>query len=160
MSHALVQRKSINLCWSLLRNLDFACWSYPQFVSESHDTMVLSCTLALLSSLIGRLEPINRHFIIGHWLGGFPCVRRKDIYSHFRICVVSWMPLALLVVSSPLSTIFIIGFYLEGLFCVLLAFGTRERRTRSLVREHVLHLFSTKLWSSYFVPRADWWEMP
>jgi hypothetical protein len=65
MSHALVQRKSINLCRPLLRNLDFACRPYPQFVSESHDTMVLSCTLALLSSLVGHLEPNNRHFIIG-----------------------------------------------------------------------------------------------
>jgi hypothetical protein len=65
MSHALVQRKSHNLRRPL-RNLDFACWTYPQFVSESHDTMVLSCTMALLASLIGHLEPNNRHFIIGH----------------------------------------------------------------------------------------------
>jgi hypothetical protein len=50
MSHALVQRKSINLLQPLLKNLDFACQSYPQFVSESHDTMVLLCILALLSS--------------------------------------------------------------------------------------------------------------
>jgi hypothetical protein len=66
MSHALVQRKSINLCQPLLRNIDFAYHSYPQFVSESHDTMVLSCTLALLASSVGHLEPKNRHFIIGH----------------------------------------------------------------------------------------------
>jgi hypothetical protein len=39
MSHALVQRKSINLCRPLLRTLDFACQPYPQFVSESHDTV-------------------------------------------------------------------------------------------------------------------------
>jgi hypothetical protein len=64
-SGTLVQRKSINLCRPLLRNIDFACRPYPQFVSESHDTMVLSCTLALLSSLVGHLEPNNRHFIIG-----------------------------------------------------------------------------------------------
>jgi hypothetical protein len=36
MPHALVQRNSINLCLPLLRNLDFACRPYPQFVSESH----------------------------------------------------------------------------------------------------------------------------
>jgi hypothetical protein len=66
MSHALVQRKSINLCHPLLKNLDFACRPYPQFILESHDTLVLSCTLALLSSLVGHLEPNNRHFIIGH----------------------------------------------------------------------------------------------
>jgi hypothetical protein len=65
MSHALVQRKSINLCRPLLRNIDFAYRPYRQFVSESHDTMVLSCTLALLSSLVGHLEPNNQHFIIG-----------------------------------------------------------------------------------------------
>jgi hypothetical protein len=65
MSHALVQRKSINMCWPLLRTLDFACRPYPQFVSESHDIVVLSCTLALLSSLVGNLEPNSRHFIIG-----------------------------------------------------------------------------------------------
>ena len=64
MSHALVQRKSINLCRPLLKNLDFAC-PYPQFVLESHDTLVLSCTLALLSSLVSNLEPNGRHFIIG-----------------------------------------------------------------------------------------------
>jgi hypothetical protein len=66
MSHALVQRKSHNLRRPLLRNIDFACRPYPQFVSESHDTMVLSCTLALLASSVGHLEPNNRHFIIGH----------------------------------------------------------------------------------------------
>jgi hypothetical protein len=66
MSHALVQRKSINLCRPLLINLDFACRPYPQFVSESHDTVVLSCTVALLSPLVGNLEPNSRHFIIGH----------------------------------------------------------------------------------------------
>jgi hypothetical protein len=66
MSHALVQRKSINLCWPFLRTLEFACWSYPQFVSESHDVVVLSCTLVILSSLVGNLEPNSRHFIIGH----------------------------------------------------------------------------------------------
>jgi hypothetical protein len=65
MSHALVQRKSINLCLPFLRTLDFACQSYPQFVSESHDVVVLSRTLVLLSSLVGNLEPINQHFIIG-----------------------------------------------------------------------------------------------
>jgi hypothetical protein len=66
MSHSLVQRKSINLCRPLLRTLDFACWPYPQFVLESHDTIVLSCTLVLLSSLVGNLDPNSRHFIIGH----------------------------------------------------------------------------------------------
>jgi hypothetical protein len=65
MSHALVQRKYINLCRPPLRTLDFACRPYPQFVSESHDTVVLSCTLALLSSLVGHLGPSSRHFIIG-----------------------------------------------------------------------------------------------
>jgi hypothetical protein len=60
MSHAIVQRKYINLHRPLLINLDFACQPYPQFVSKSHDTMVLSCTLALLSSLVGHLEPNNR----------------------------------------------------------------------------------------------------
>jgi hypothetical protein len=49
MSHALVQRKSINLCWPFLRTFDFVCWIYPQFVSELHDTLVLSLTMVLLS---------------------------------------------------------------------------------------------------------------
>jgi hypothetical protein len=66
MPHALVQRKSINLCRALLRNIDFSYRPYPKFVSKSDDTLVLSCTLALLSSLVGHLEPNNRHFIIGH----------------------------------------------------------------------------------------------
>ena len=144
MSHALVQRNSIKLCWPLLRTLDFACRPYPQFVSESHDTLVLWCTLALLSSLVGHLEPNNRHFIMVHWMGGFPCVQWQDIYSHFGIRAVSWMPLALLVVSSHLSTIFITGYYSEGIFRVPLAFGTCERFTRSLVHEHVLRLISSK----------------
>ena len=144
MSHALVQRKSINMCWPLLRTLDFACRPYPQFVSESHDIVVLLFTLVLLSSLVGNLEPKNRHFIIGHWLGGFPCVRQQYIYSHFAIHAVSWMPLALLMVSSPLSTVFIFGCYSEGLFRVPLAFDTRKRHTGLLVHEHVLRLISTK----------------
>jgi hypothetical protein len=42
---------------------------------------------------------------------------------------VSWIPLALLVVSLPLSAVFIIGFYSEGLFHVPLALVTRERHT-------------------------------
>jgi hypothetical protein len=66
MSHALVQSKYINLCHPFLRTLDFSCRPYPQFVSESHDTIVLSCTLALLSSLVGHLEPNSQQFIIGH----------------------------------------------------------------------------------------------
>jgi hypothetical protein len=74
MSHSLVQRKSINLCRPFLRTLNFACRSYPQFVSNSHDIVVLSRTLVLLSSLVGNLESNSRHFIIGHCLGGFPCV--------------------------------------------------------------------------------------
>jgi hypothetical protein len=65
MSHAIVQRKSINMCQPLLKNLDVAYRPYPQFVSESHGIEVLSCTLALLSSLVGNLEPNNQHFIIG-----------------------------------------------------------------------------------------------
>jgi hypothetical protein len=52
--------------------------------------------------------------------------------------------LALLVVSSPLSTIFLIGCYSYGLFCVPLSLGTHERRIGSLVREHVLFLISSK----------------
>ena len=160
MSHALVQRKSINLCWPLLITLDFACRPYPQCFSESHDTIVLSCTLDLLSSLVGNLEPNNRHFIIGHWLGGFPCVRRQDIYSHIGIHAVSWIPLALLVVSLPLSAVFLISCYSKGLFRVPLAHGTHERRIGSLVREHVLRPISSKSWSFCFVPHAEWWEMP
>jgi hypothetical protein len=65
MFHALVQRKFINLCRPLLRTLDFAYQPYPQFVSESHDIVVLLCTLALLSSLVGNLEPNSQNFIIG-----------------------------------------------------------------------------------------------
>jgi hypothetical protein len=65
MSHALVQRMFINLCRPFLRTLDFACRPYPQFVSESHEVVVLLCTLVPLSSLVGNLEPSSRHFIIG-----------------------------------------------------------------------------------------------
>jgi hypothetical protein len=68
---------------------------------------------------------------------------------------MSWMPLALLVVSSPLLVVFIIGLYSEGLFRVLLAPGTHERCTRSLVHEHVLCLISSKSLSSCFVPRVE-----
>ena len=57
---------------------------------------------------------------------------------------MSWIPLALLVVSSPLLEVFIIVFYSKGLFCVSLAFGTHERCTGSLVREHVLRSISSK----------------
>ena len=109
MSHALVQMMFINLCLPFLRNLDFACHPYPQFVLASHDTAVLSHTLALLSLLVGNLEPNSQPFTIGHGMGGFPCVRWQDIYSHIGIHAVSWIPLALLVVSSPLLTIFLIG---------------------------------------------------
>jgi hypothetical protein len=59
MPHALVQMKSINLCWPLLITVDFACHPCPEFVSESHYTLVLLCTLDLLSSLVGHLEPNN-----------------------------------------------------------------------------------------------------
>ena len=156
MPHALVQRKYINLWRPFLRTLEFACQPYPQFVSESHDTMVLSCTLALLSSFVGYLEPNSWHFIIGHLLGGFFCVRWQYIYSHIGIRAMSWIPLSLLLVSSPLSAVFLIGCYSEGLFHVPLSLGTHERCTRSLVHEHVLRLISTKSWISYFVPHANW----
>jgi hypothetical protein len=45
---------------------------------------------------------------------------------------VSWIPLSLLVVSSPFSTIFLIGCYLEGPFHALLASGAYEGCTGSL----------------------------
>jgi hypothetical protein len=57
MYHALDQRMSINLCWPFLKTLDFSCRPYPQFVSESHEFVVLLPTLVLLSSLVGNLEP-------------------------------------------------------------------------------------------------------
>jgi hypothetical protein len=57
---------------------------------------------------------------------------------------MSWMPLALLVVSSPLSTKFLIGFYSEGLFHALLASNACERHTGMLVHEHFLHMSSSK----------------
>jgi hypothetical protein len=66
MSHALVQRMSINLCRPFLITLDFACRTHPQFVLESHEVVVLLLTLVLLSSLVGNLEPKSWHFIIGH----------------------------------------------------------------------------------------------
>ena len=81
------------------------------------------------------------------------------MYSHIGIHTVSWIPLSLLVVSLPLSVVFLIGFYSEGLFHVLLTFGTHERHTGPLVCEHVLRPISTKSWSSFFVPCADWWEI-
>jgi hypothetical protein len=67
---------------------------------------------------------------------------------------VSWIPLSLLVVSSPLSVIFLIGFYSEGLFHALLASGACERHTGSLVHEHVLRPSSSKSSSSCFVPHV------
>ena len=136
MSHGLVQRMSIILCRPFLITLDFACHPYPQCVSDLHEVVVLSFTLVLLSSLLGNLEPNSRHLLIGHWIRGFPCVRGKEIYSHIGICVVSWIRLSLLVVSSPLSAVFLIGFYSEGLFCALLASGACERHTWSLVHEN------------------------
>jgi hypothetical protein len=78
-------------------------------------------------------------------MGGFPYVQRQDIYSYFGIHAMSLMPLALLVVSLPLSAVFIIGCYSKGLFHVPLEFGTRERHIGSLVCENVLHPISTKL---------------
>jgi hypothetical protein len=66
MSHSFVQRMSSNLCQPLLRTIDFACHSYHQCVSELHKVVVLLYTLVLLLSLVGKLEPNNRHFIIGH----------------------------------------------------------------------------------------------
>ena len=67
---------------------------------------------------------------------------------------MSWIPLSLLVVSSPLSAIFLIGCYSEGIFRVLLASGARGILTRSLVHEHVLRLNSSKSSSSLFVPHS------
>jgi hypothetical protein len=49
---------------------------------------------------------------------------------------MSWIPLALLVVSSLLSTIFLI---LQDLFHTLLTSGACEGCTRSLVHEHIIH---------------------
>jgi hypothetical protein len=64
------------------------------------------------------------------------------MYSHIRILVVSWIPLSPLVVSSPLSTTFLISFYSESLFCVLLDSGACERHTWSLVCDHPIRLSS------------------
>jgi hypothetical protein len=64
MSHALIQKKSISLCWSFLRTLDFACRPYPQCFLESHEVVVLPCTLVLFS--LGNLEPSSQHILIGY----------------------------------------------------------------------------------------------
>jgi hypothetical protein len=79
----------------------------------------------------------------------------QEIYSHIGIRAVSWMPLALLVVSSPLSQFSLLAVYSEGLFRALLASGACERCTGSLVHEHVLHPSSSKSSSSCFVPRVE-----
>jgi hypothetical protein len=89
MSHDLVQRKSINLCRPLLITLDFAFWPYPQFVSKSHDSVVLSCTLALLSSLAGDLEPNSRTF--HHWSLArcfTLCLTARNLFTHWDSCSV------------------------------------------------------------------------
>jgi hypothetical protein len=89
MSHALVQRMSINLCRPFLRTLDFACRPYPQCVSELHEVVVLSCTLVLLSLWVGNLEPNSRHFLIGHLTGGFPlCSTTRNLFTHWDSCSV------------------------------------------------------------------------
>jgi hypothetical protein len=62
------------------------------------------------------------------------------------ICVVSWITLVLLVVSSPFPKVFLIGCYSEGIFRVMLALGTHERRRGSLVHEHVLASSSEHMW--------------
>jgi hypothetical protein len=64
---------------------------------------------------------------------------------------MSWIPLALLVVSLPFSVVFLIGCYSEGVFRALLPSGACKRHTRLLVLKHVLRLISSKSSSSYFV---------
>jgi hypothetical protein len=66
MSHALVQRMYVSLCRPFLRTLDFACHPYPQCVLESHEAIVLPCTLVLLSLWVGKIEPNSRNILIGH----------------------------------------------------------------------------------------------
>ena len=154
MSHTLSQRIFIILCQSFLITLDFACQPYPQCVSESHEVVVL------LSLLVGNLEPSSRHLLIGHWLGGFPCVRWQEIYSHIGIRTMSWMWLSLLVVSFPLSKVFLIGFYSEGILHALLASSACETCTGLLVHEHVLHLNSYKSSRYCFVPHVEWLYIP
>ena len=51
---------------------------------------------------------------------------------------MSWIPLALLVVSLPFSAVFLIVYYAEGIFHALLTSGACERRIGSLVREHLI----------------------
>jgi hypothetical protein len=68
MSHVLVQRMSISLCRPFLRNLDFECRPYPQCVSESHEDVVLPCTLVLLSLWVGDLDPtIDISSLVTDW---------------------------------------------------------------------------------------------
>jgi hypothetical protein len=66
MSHDLVQRMSIILCRPFLETIDFACCPYPQCISDSHEVVVLPCTLVLLSLWVGNLEPNSWHLLIGH----------------------------------------------------------------------------------------------
>jgi hypothetical protein len=66
MSHALIPRMSIILCRPFLKTLDFACRPYTQCISKSHEVVVLTCTLVLLSLWVGNLEPSSRHLLIGH----------------------------------------------------------------------------------------------
>jgi hypothetical protein len=135
MSHAFVQRMFISMYRPFLRTLDFARQLYPQHIPKSHEVLVLPCTLVLLSLWVVTLKPtVNISLLVVDW-GGFPCVRQQEIYSHIGICAMYWIPLSLLVVSSPLSEVFLIGCYSKGIFHVLLASGACEIHIGSLVRE-------------------------
>jgi hypothetical protein len=145
MSHSLVQRNSINLCRPFLITLDFACQPYPQFVSESHDTMVLQCTLAILSSLVGHLEPSSRHFIIGSLTRWFPlCSTTRHLFTLWDLCSV----LDAIILNGGFLT-FVESFHHWLLFrvsfsCTACIWHTRKMHTGSLVHEHVLHPIYTK----------------
>jgi hypothetical protein len=59
-----------------LNFFDFTCRpSLYKCISESHEFVVLPCTLDLLSLFVVELEPNRWHLFICDLLGGFPCVQ-------------------------------------------------------------------------------------
>ena len=106
-------------------------WSYhapqPQF---HHWQVTLNPTIDISSLVIDWVVSLVFNVKTSiHTLGFVQCLGCHQPYW--------WLPLLC-------QQLFILGCYSEGPFYVLLAFGTRERCTGSLVHEHVLRLIYIK----------------
>jgi hypothetical protein len=93
MCYALVQRMSIHMCRPFLRTLEFACQSYPQCVSKSHEDVFLPCILVIITLWVTLNPKVDISSLVANWGVSLVFDDKKSIHTlGFMQCLVCHYP--------------------------------------------------------------------